>query len=83
MRIDTLEDTVKLMLSDNYEDRLKAEFYQLFIRRNRLKDYISHLNKDKSKEYDLLNAQLKIMEAYLIILEARYDFEQPKYVLPY
>lgn len=75
MKIDTLEDTVKLMLSDNYEDRLKAEYQQLRIRRDKLHNYVKNLNKESSKEYDLLRAQLKVMEAYLIILEARFDFE--------
>ena len=32
MEIKTLKDTTKLMESDNYIDRFKAEYYQLCIR---------------------------------------------------
>lgn len=75
MRIENLSDTVDLMLSDDYQARLRAEYYQLKIRSDKLRNYINNLNSGSSKEYDLLRAQLKVMEAYLIILEARFDFE--------
>jgi len=32
----TLKDTVDMMLSDDYKERLKAEYYQLAIRQARL-----------------------------------------------
>lgn len=75
MKVENLADTVDLMLSDDYKNRLYAEYHQLRIRRDKLHNYVKHLNRDNSKEYDLLRAQLKVMEAYLIILEARFDFE--------
>ena len=75
MKVETLADTVDLMLSDDYKNRLYAEYHQLRIRRDKLHNYVKNLNRDSSKEYDLLRAQLKVMEAYLIILEARFDFE--------
>ena len=75
MRIHSLAETIPLMMSDDYKNRLCAEYQQLRIRRDKLRNYIKNLNPDSSKEYDLLRAQLKVMEAYLIILEARFDFE--------
>ena len=45
----TLEDTIDMMCSDNYEERLKAEYWQLVIRISKLKRCIYKL-EDKIKE---------------------------------
>lgn len=35
-----LKDTIDLMLSDNYKDRLRAEYMQLVIRRKKLEKHL-------------------------------------------
>ena len=73
-----LQDTVEMMLSDDYRERFKAEFYQLQIRVEKLQAMIddwSHLTfKPKvSREFYLI--QINIMKAYLRALEYRARIE--------
>ena len=64
-----LKDTVELMISDNYNNRFKAERYQLDIRINKLQ---AMLEKYKNNQldfvpkcpYELLNKQLEAMIEY-------------------
>ena len=64
-----LKDTVELMISDNYNNRFKAERYQLDIRINKLQ---AMLEKYKNNQldfvpkcsYELLNKQLEAMIQY-------------------
>lgn len=64
-----LKDTVKLMISSDYNNRFKAERYQLEIRINKLK---AMLEKYKNNQldfvpkcsYELLNKQLEAMIQY-------------------
>ena len=64
-----LKDTVELMISDNYNNRFKAERYQLDIRINKLQ---TMLDKYKNNQldfvpkcsYELLNKQLEAMIEY-------------------
>ena len=71
-----LIDTAKLMVSKNYQDRFKAEYYQLKIRRDKLLKMILDYNSGKlefvpiSSIY-LLNTQLDCMNTYLNILQMR------------
>lgn len=65
-----LTDTVNMMLSDDYKERFKGEYYQLLIRRNRLKDMIDKWEKDELSftpkcSKTLLCAQLTQMELLL------------------
>ena len=62
-----LEDTVDLMRSKDFKDRLRAEFLQLCIRISKLEKYL------ETNESDLLDAQLEIMKAYRSILKERFQ----------
>ena len=71
-----LNDTCELMVSNDYKDRFKAEYYQLDNRINGLKNMLIKYQDGTLKfaptcSYDLLNSQLKIMELYKGILEER------------
>lgn len=71
-----LNDTCELMVSNDYKDRFKAEYYQLDNRINGLKNMLIKYQDGTLKfapncSYDLLNSQLKIMELYREILEER------------
>lgn len=75
-----MEETVGLMLSSDYKDRLKAEILQLS---NRITGLENMLNKwrDGTLEftptcpYRLLDNQLKSMELYLSFLNDRAEIE--------
>ena len=71
-----LEKTVELMTSDNYQDRFKAEYYQLVNRANKLRKMVRAYEKDEldfepSCSLDLLTWQLKTMDEYVYILKRR------------
>ena len=75
-----LKDTVQMMESVDYKERFKAEYLQLKIRidglRNMLKKYkAGTLPFTPSCSYDLLNGQLKAMELYVTYLEERVEIE--------
>ncbi|MDU2291099.1 MAG: hypothetical protein E7D69_13595 [Clostridium celatum] len=75
-----LKDTVQMMESVDYKERFKAEYLQLKIRinglRNMLKKYkAGTLTFKPSCSYDLLNGQLKSMEMYASCLEERAEIE--------
>lgn len=75
-----LKDTIELMQSDKYEDRLKAEFFQLLIRIRKLSDYLVDLESGaKSVRYEnqklLLATQYGFMCAYVRTLQDRADEE--------
>lgn len=71
-----LKDTIRLMLSDDYKDRFKAEYYQTKVRYNKIhKMIVKHeagkLDFKLDNPIDLLKDQEAIMERYLYILEIR------------
>ena len=75
-----LKETVQMMGSSDYKERFKAEYLQLKIRinglRNMLKKYkAGTLPFTPSCSYDLLNGQLKAMELYATYLEERAEIE--------
>ena len=75
-----LNQTTEMMNSADYKDRFKAEYLQLKIRvnglRNMLKKYKDGtLTFKPSCSYDLLNGQLKSMEMYAQYLEERAEIE--------
>ena len=75
-----LKDTVEMMESADYKERFKAEYLQLEIRvnglRNMLKKYKDGtLTFKPSCSYDLLNGQLKAMELYATYLDERAEIE--------
>ena len=75
-----LKDTVDLMLSKDYKDRFKAEYYQLENRYNGLSKMIVNWDNNElsftptcpKATYDL---QLRAMKDYLSILEIRAKIE--------
>lgn len=75
-----LKDTIEMMVSVDYKERFKAEYLQLKIRinglRNMLKKYkAGTLPFTPSCSYDLSNGQLKAMELYATYLEERAEIE--------
>ena len=71
-----LQATIKMMDNADYDERFKAEYYQLKIRyeglARLLKGYREGtLNFTPTCSYDLLHTQLVYMEHYLNVLEER------------
>lgn len=71
-----LKDTVNLMLSDDWRDRLKAEHLQLKIRFERLIGAINMADQGKGKYRSeegraILKSQRDSMANYMMILEWR------------
>ena len=68
-----LEDTIGLMCSDDYKDRLKAEYMQLMIRLSRM-DEIQMADYSFGTRY-LFWDQAYAMERYRDVLRQRMDDE--------
>lgn len=76
-----LKNTVDLMLSDDYKDRFRAEYYQTKERYQRLhlmiiKYEVGTLDFQPSCPLDLLKRQAKAMGEYLYVLEMRAQLEE-------
>lgn len=66
--INTIED----MLSDDYKNRMRAEYKQLCIRIKKLTAYIkNHIRNDSVIEIQLKEKQLTYMTEYKNVLEMR------------
>jgi len=75
-----LKDTVELMLSDDYKDRFKAEYYQTKIRYDKLHKMIvkyeaGTLEFTPNTPIDILKKQAAAMGSYLYNLEVRAQIE--------
>lgn len=75
-----LKDTVELMVSEDYKDRFKAEYYQLKIRYDKLKAMLdkwdnNELDFTPSCSREIYNDQIRYMESYLDILYDRSEIE--------
>ena len=75
-----LNDTVAMMNSTDFKDRMRAEYHQLVNRadglENMLKNYKEgKLNFKPKCTYDLLHEQLIYMRQYQCILERRAEIE--------
>ena len=70
-----LSDTVELMLSNDWKDRLKAEYWQTRIRVEKLNDYLDSdeimKSPDGGMDLLLLTTQRDIMYSYLTSLYNR------------
>lgn len=71
-----LEDTMKMMTSEDYRERFKAEYYQVKIRYKKLKSMIDkwdrgELNFTPTCPRSTYNIQIKAMKEYIAVLEAR------------
>lgn len=73
MKIRDLKDTTNLMTSNDYKDRLLAEYWQLKIRHQKLQVAIARkrLDRDTKTPIDALQAQAHVMERYLNLLRLR------------
>lgn len=75
MKIRDLKDTISLMTSDDYKDRLLAEYWQLKIRHQKLQVAIARksqrLDRNTKTPIDVLQAQSHVMERYLNLLRLR------------
>lgn len=75
-----LKDTIELMNSADYRDRFRAEYFQLKIRKDKLRTMlIKHeagtLNFEPTCDITILDSQLYYMEEYLKQLEVRAEVE--------
>ena len=75
-----LQDTVDLMKSTDFKDRVRAEYHQLKIRHDGLSKMLEKYRKGTldftpNCSYDLLHTQLVYMEGYMCILEERAEIE--------
>ena len=75
-----LQDTIELMNSSDFKDRVKAEYYQLKIRRDGLKKMLKKYKEGTLEftpncSYELLHTQLVYMECYMNVLEERARIE--------
>ena len=71
------------MNSGDFKDRFKAEYYQLKIRRDGLKEMLKKYKEGTLEftpncDYDLLHTQLVYMEGYMVVLETRAEIENIK-----
>ena len=73
-----LKDTAGMMTSPDYNERFKAEYYQLKIRYEKLTNMLAnwdHLDFTPSCPKDLLEEQADIMYNYMKLLENRAQIE--------
>jgi hypothetical protein len=75
-----LKDTVEMMLSNDYKERLKAEFIQLKIRYNKLLEMLDDwdngaLNFKPTCPREWFETQMEGMEIYLDVLTDRMEKE--------
>ena len=82
-----LKDTVENMCSDDYRERLAAEYNQLKIRYKKLRDYCCRIeaaemtgaeSPEHSCPLHLLKKQLRFMGQYLHVMEVRMNIEGMK-----
>lgn len=76
-----LKDTIKLMESEDYKERFKAEYYQTKIRYDKLHRLIIKIEAGTcdftpSCSLEIHKEQAKYMGMYLHILEVRAEIEQ-------
>ncbi len=80
-----LEQTVDMMVSEDYKERFKAEYHQLVYRRNKLNKFLKEWNDGtlakgkKTKEptcpFYLLKWQLRTMDDYIYVMKIRAELE--------
>ena len=75
-----LKDTIKLMNSDDYKERFKAEYYQTKIRYDKLREMLIKCHDNvpelKSRTLEALDTQMYYMGKYLNCLEMRAEIEK-------
>ena len=76
-----LSETTKMMCSEDYKERFKAEYLQLASRCEGLKEMLSKWDKGELRfaptcPRSIYNMQVDAMETYISILEARAVIEK-------
>lgn len=75
-----LKNTIDGMLSEDYRERFKAEYWQVKIRYEKLKTFITRIKGDEPPKHDcplfVLEEQLHYMGYYMRILEDRAALEK-------
>lgn len=74
-----LEKTVDMMVSEDWKERLKAEYHQVLYRRNKLQQFVKEVKAGSVKPaypVELLIWQLKTMDNYIYILKMRAEAEK-------
>lgn len=80
-QVTDLKDTIPMMLSNDYKERFKAEYNQVLIRYQKLKTMLHNwnsgsLNFEPTCPRSLYDLQIKSMQEYLTVLEARACIEE-------
>lgn len=75
-----LKDTCSLMMSEDYKERFKAEYYQLKIRYAKLMKMLKYWDKDELDftpdcPRSLYTLQVRAMHDYLAVLQAQAKIE--------
>ena len=76
-----LKDTVEMMLSSDYKERFKAEYWQLKIRHDKLQKMVDNwenLDFTPTCAYSTYICQLLAMEDYMGLLRSRAEQEEVK-----
>lgn len=76
-----LVDTIRMMSSEDYKERFKAEYYQAAIRYRKLKNMLDkwdkrELNFNPACTRNIYNMQIKTMEDYIAALKIRMEMEK-------
>lgn len=71
-----LRDTIKMMNSEDYKERFKAEYYQVVIRYQKLKSMLDKWDNNQLEftptcPRSTYNMQIAAMTDYIAVLEAR------------
>lgn len=67
-----LDKTVDMMLSDDYQDRFRAEYHQALYRRNKLQKEIKEMTSiDGEDRVVMFQWQLRVMDDYIYVLKKR------------
>lgn len=78
--VNSLNETIELMMSSDYKDRFKAEYYQLEYRYNKLKKMLEDWDANKLSftptcDRDIYTSQIASMGVYLNVLRQRAEIE--------
>lgn len=76
-----LKETIDMMVSADYKERFKAEYYQLKVRSDKLRDMLEKwkygaLDFEPTCPSELLKKQLNAMHCYQSCLEERAKIEK-------
>ena len=76
-----LKDTIEMMISKDFKERFKAEYYQLIFRFNALTSMLykwknNTLDFEPKCSKEILENQLIFMQGYLDILRLRAEIEE-------